>query len=119
MRHVLRARVEAVKALAGFFDNLQRAPQSTKVHASVHLAHLYGELIEGDKVSEVTGLAEMQGRRNVHEVIAFLRQRGAKIPTLKGGPIEGEWAALSSEAEGDGYTTVEDTEPVWVPSGDH
>ncbi|KAJ7782487.1 hypothetical protein DFH07DRAFT_935585 [Mycena maculata] len=111
MRHVLRARVEAVKALAEFFEQLQRqsaqsrAQGGYRVHASLHLAHLYGgvEVVQAPKVEGegVAGDASEKGWREVGEVIAFLKNRGAKIPLMKHEQIEGEWAALSSDAEGD------------------
>jgi len=114
MRHVLRARVEAVKALAGFFDQLESAGGVgvKKVYASPHLAKQYGEFMmvpgEDGPVAE--------GRRDVREVIDFLRKRGAKIPTLGHG--EREWAALSSDGETETATPVDEKdEIVWMPSG--
>ena len=120
MRHVLRARAEAVRALAGFFDQLERAGRGKKVHASVHLAKAYGGYVEevptkGEDEVEGDREQELQGWREAIEVIGFLRARGAKIPTLGHGPIEGEWAALSSDADN---TPVEEKEEVqWVPKG--
>ncbi|KAJ6507374.1 hypothetical protein C8R47DRAFT_1037202 [Mycena vitilis] len=98
MRHVLRARVEAVKALAEFFEQLRmqstqsRARGGMRVKASPHLARLYGGI-------EVAEGQEEEGWREASEVIAFLTKRGAKIPHMKHVQIEGEWAALSSDAE--------------------
>ncbi|KAG6842077.1 hypothetical protein C0991_002731 [Blastosporella zonata] len=111
VRHVLKARVEAVKALAIFLDNIQRAPPSTEVKASVHLARNYGRLVEVN--SPETDTVEVEGWRDVHEVIRFLMRRGANIPVLDSDAVDGEWAALSSE--GEGYTTGE-PETMWVPS---
>ncbi|KAG6917822.1 hypothetical protein DXG01_000882 [Tephrocybe rancida] len=111
VRHVLKARVEAVKALAVFLDNLQRAPTSTQVKSSVHLARSYGRLVESK--SAETDSMEVEGWRDVHEVVRFLTQRGANIPVLQSDAVDGEWAALSSE--GEGYTTG-DAETTWVPS---
>jgi hypothetical protein len=71
MRHVLRARVEAVKALAVFFDQLEHAGEQTgtgkrlKIRASKHLAEVYG----GFDVSE----------RSVIVVV------GIPMPTYRGG----------------------------------
>lgn len=115
MRHVLRARVEAVKALAGFFAQLERADAGKKVKASVHLAALYGVVVKPQEgLEDMDGNPlEPQGLRTSREVVEFLRKRGAKIPTLVGGEIEGEWAALSSEGE---LSTAEEKEElVWVP----
>ncbi|KAG5653047.1 hypothetical protein H0H81_002564 [Sphagnurus paluster] len=113
VRHVLRARVEAVKALAVFFSHLRSAPPATHVKASTHLAHLYGHVTE-IKDPE-TDAPLVQGWRDVHEAVRFLQQRGAKIPSIEMAAVEGQWAALSSD--GEDYTTTEDSEPpVWVPA---
>lgn len=42
VRHVLRSRVEAMNALAGFFDQLARAGPEKRVQASPHLARMFG-----------------------------------------------------------------------------
>ncbi|KAJ6625367.1 glycerol-3-phosphate-acyltransferase [Mycena sp. CBHHK59/15] len=101
MRHVLRARVEAVKALAAFFEQLRvqssqsRARGGMRVKASLHLARLYGGVEVGSNAKEG------EGWREASEVIAFLTARGAKIPLMRHVQVEGEWAALPSDAEGD------------------
>jgi hypothetical protein len=65
----------------------------------------------GVKVEEEVD-SPVEGWRDVHEVVQFLKKRGAKIPSL--GPEE--WAALSTEGEGD-YPLTDETEPIgWVPS---
>ena len=92
VRHVLRSRVEAMNALACFFDQLSRAGSGKKVKASPHLAEKFGVRSKVD---------EQEGWRYAVEVIAFLQKRGAKIPTLRQGPLEDEWA-LSSDGEGEG-----------------
>lgn len=114
MRHVLRARVEAVKALAEFFEQLRmqsahnRTRGGMRVKASVHLARLYGGIevaapkAEGEDAMLVSEeQQDGEGWREASEVIAFLTKRGAKIPHLSHVQVEGEWAALSSDAEGD------------------
>lgn len=110
VRHVLRARVEAINALAGFFDHLQRMGASgsdSKVKASVHLARLYGGMVVSPSQSHHDGgiTDSEQGYRSVKEIVSFLKDRGAKIPTLRHGRFEEEWAA-SSDAEG--YSTTEE-----------
>ncbi len=89
MRHVLRARVEAVKALAGFFDQLERGGSGKRLHASAHLAKLHGWEADG------------QGWRTANEVTRYLRSKGAKIPSIQTSvsAIDAEWAALSSDGE--------------------
>ncbi|KAL0956984.1 hypothetical protein HGRIS_003085 [Hohenbuehelia grisea] len=126
MRHLLRARVEAVRALAGFFDQLERGGSNKSVRASVHLAHRFRGWVDDvkaeastDAASDPTAAApapESVGWRNPAEVISFLRKRGAKIPS-SGVHVEGEWAALSSDPEVEDGTPVEEKdEMVWVPS---
>jgi glycerol-3-phosphate O-acyltransferase / dihydroxyacetone phosphate acyltransferase len=112
VRHVLRTRVEAVKALASFFDQLERMEGARRLKASPHLAKMYGVFTHADIPEVKVEDSSIEGWRDVHEVIRFLKERGAKIPTL--GPEE-EWAALSTEGEGD-YSTMDETEPmVWMP----
>ncbi|KAF9227110.1 hypothetical protein BS17DRAFT_800227 [Gyrodon lividus] len=124
MRHVLRARGEAVRALASFFAALEVAGEDKKVVASVHLARRFGWVdevkVEGEGQGEEI---EIQGYRRAKEVIAFLRLRGAKIATLERA-IEGDWGSvLSTEEEGTpggsekGEGDNEDL--AWVPSGAH
>ncbi|KAF9566800.1 glycerol-3-phosphate-acyltransferase [Agrocybe pediades] len=106
VRHVLRLRVEAVNALAAYFDHLARTGRDKKVKASPHLARMYG--------GQVQDGASTEGWRYASEIITFLKKRGADIPTLGQGPLRDDWA-LSSE--GEGYTTGEEAEEqTWIPS---
>ncbi|EKM54873.1 uncharacterized protein PHACADRAFT_124278 [Phanerochaete carnosa HHB-10118-sp] len=111
VRHVLRARIEAVKALAALFARLERAPE-TRVRASTHLARTFGGTVDPSPDP-----SSPRGWREAREIVAFLRERGAKVATLRA-RVAGEWAAaLSSEGEGemtDVDSGVEDL--VWVPS---
>lgn len=109
VRHVLKARVQAVKALAGFFDHLNQAGNKKKVKAAVHLAFANGGGVDPSGDGD-----DVNGWRYAGEVITFLKGKGAKIPTLGQKPSNGEWAALSSD--GEGYTPEEKGEPTWVPS---
>ena len=89
MRHVLRARVEAVKALASLFDQIERSGSGKKVKASQHLARQYGWEEDGE------------GWRTAAEVVRYLRARGAKIPTIQSSSaMDDNWAAASSDGEG-------------------
>ena len=90
VRHVLRARVEAVNALAGFLDQLSTESATKRVYSSKHLAERYGDSNES---------------RYASEVLAFLQKRGAVLPTLNDGPLRDRWAGSSD----DGWTTGEDT----------
>ncbi|KAK0213273.1 hypothetical protein DFS33DRAFT_1377746 [Desarmillaria ectypa] len=96
MRHVLRARVEAMKALAVFFDQLEHAGTGKKVKASRHLASIYGFQEGGE------------GWRSAAEVVRFLRAKGAKIPSVSYVPTEEDWIALSSDGEGASTPVEED-----------
>ena len=134
MRHVLRARAEAARALASLFHELERAPMDKHVCASAHLARLYGGGV--DEVAQavmaaaavlaednaVVVPARPTGWRYAREVVAFLKQRGARIASLER-RVEGDWAALSSDgettpAEDSDTGTDKEKEPlVFVPRG--
>ena len=130
MRHVLRARAEAARALATFFQQLGDSPAEKRVRASVHLARTFGGWVDGESVKqegdgtlEAVGLGSgPTGWRSAKEVIAFLASKGAKIATLQRG-IEAGWAALSSDAEGtpmeesDFNGGDKDEDIVWVAPG--
>ncbi|KAL1743401.1 hypothetical protein HDZ31DRAFT_83442 [Schizophyllum fasciatum] len=125
MRHVLRARIEAVRALASLFDQLEREP-SKRLRASAHLAKAYGGLDEGagpgaeikaDGAANEDVLALPEGWRTAREVIDYLRAHGGKIRRLdRGEGAEGEWAAaLSSDGETTySGTATADEELEWV-----
>ncbi|KAG6810973.1 hypothetical protein H0H92_009556 [Tricholoma furcatifolium] len=115
VRHVLKARAEAVRALAVLLDNILRAPPSTEIKASLHLAQSYGRLTEIK--STETDAIEPEGWRDVHEILRFLKERGANIPVLQLGAADNEWGAQSSEGEGSGYATG-DAETIWVTSSE-
>jgi glycerol-3-phosphate O-acyltransferase / dihydroxyacetone phosphate acyltransferase len=123
VRHVLRARTEAAKALAGLFVHLERAGDSKRVRASSHLARAHRSTVDAD--APVPGSAtgkgvgeaeEPRGWRSAREVVSFLRDRGAKITQLRE-KVAGEWAALSSEGEPENTDVDSGLEDlVFVPS---
>lgn len=123
VRHVLRARIEAAKALVALFAYLERS--DVRVRASAHLALAHGGFVDGDasrsasvaSASEGVGeVEEPRGWRNAKEVITYLRERGAKVGQLKD-RVAGEWAAVSSDGEGEGTDLDSGAEDlVWVPS---
>ncbi|PSR72628.1 hypothetical protein PHLCEN_2v11512 [Hermanssonia centrifuga] len=127
VRHVLRARVEAAKALGTLFEQLDHASDGKRVRASSHLAQAFGGVLDepaapvnSSDTLEGVGEVEMaRGWRNAKEVLSFLRNRGAKMGTLEHS-VAGDWAALSSEGEGDGTECESDSgfaeDLVWVPS---
>lgn len=104
MRHVLRARAEAVRSLASFIARLEAGPAEKRVHASVHLARVYGGVENSTEPSDTNHII---GWRRAHEVVSYLRVRGAKIATLERG-IEGDWAALNSDGD---LSPTEDRDP--------
>lgn len=116
MRHVLRARAEAVRALASFVDQLEKGPAEKCVNASAHLAWAYGGGVEDPSALEsqsvesaVVPPRNSAGWRRAREVITFLRKRGAKITALERG-IEADWAALNSDGEMSPSEDAEDAE---------
>ncbi|CAL1705924.1 unnamed protein product [Somion occarium] len=123
IRHVLRARIEAVKSLASLFDQLGRQPDK-RVRASSHLVRLFGGELDSDKLSPTDGVGgtvavidEPIGWRSAKEVLSFLIQRGAKIGGLER-RVEGDWAAVSSDGEGEGIEIESDALKeglTWVP----
>ena len=106
IRHVLRARVEAVKALVAFIAHIEKgAPGERRVKSSQHLAESYGD--------------GQEGRRNGKEIVSFLRKRGATIAGLEDSiRFEGEWVgeSASSDWEGENSDNVKEDGVVWVPS---
>jgi glycerol-3-phosphate O-acyltransferase / dihydroxyacetone phosphate acyltransferase len=122
---VLRARAEAARALAAFFDQLDKLPEEARVRASTHLARSFGGWVEddigkGQADSSVGGGVEDEPRgwRSAKEVVSYLRLKGAKIATLKRG-IEGGWAALASDTEGtpteeNGGNPENEDDAIWV-----
>lgn len=125
IRHIFRARGEAVRAIASFFVALEAEGDGKQVLASVHLAKMFGSVEKFSvKLAEDGGseeAMEVKGYRRASEVVAFLISKGAKIPTLPKEELDGEWdAMLSSEEE----TTTprsekceHDEDMVWVASG--
>jgi glycerol-3-phosphate O-acyltransferase/dihydroxyacetone phosphate acyltransferase len=127
MRHILRARAEAARALASFFEQLDMAPEGKRVQSSVHLAKRFGGWVEKRHVDHKTkdGVeqeVQLQGWRSAQEVISFLKKRGAKIARLEL-PVTGAWAALGSDndlaagSEDSDAGGDKDDDIVFVPSG--
>lgn len=121
IRHVLRARAEAAKALASLFDQLEKSHDGKRVSASAHLARAYGGSVEQDLANAegADTLLEPVGWRYAREVVGFLRKRGARVAQLQE-RVEGDWAALSSEGDQDSDTVMMDAEKddlVFVPPG--
>ena len=126
VRHVLRARAQAVHALAAFLAELEHSPRGQHIFASKDLAAKYGGFNEVDVVSpdhvEANGNYEKQrlGWREAHEVLVFLRDRGARIATLEAQIAKDYWAATASpfsdaEEEGETEYSSGNEDLVWVP----
>jgi len=110
VRHVLRARVEAAKALEVFLTALQR--DGGRVSASARLASQFGQVNEDGS----------SGTRDVREVLAFLKARGAVLSVLRGVKAQDEWDERWGLSSGDEGTTTHDElaspredDVVWVP----
>ncbi|THH26613.1 hypothetical protein EUX98_g7574 [Antrodiella citrinella] len=118
IRHVLRARIEAAKSLASLLQQLDRTPDK-RVSASAHLARAFGGQVDPVRAQGILtedGVEvpdEPTGWRSAGEVLGFLRSRGAKIGGLKT-RVQGEWAAVSSEGEGEDSTAGSGEDVVWV-----
>ena len=119
IRHVLRARIDAVKSLKALFEYLELSEGVKRVRASSHQARAYGGTVDPTPATEDgvdwSFLNEPRGWRSTKEVITFLRARGAKIAQLKH-HVPGDWAALSSEGEGTESDSGLADDLVWVPS---
>jgi len=106
IRHVLRARVEAVKALVAFIAHIEKgAPEERRVKSSKHLADVYGN--------------GQEGWRNGREIVSYLRKRGATVAGLEDSiRFEGEWVgeAVSSDWDGETSDYAKEDDLVWVPS---
>ncbi len=98
VRHVLRTRIEAAKALEVYLTYLETASPAVSVPARPWLAdaaYVPEDYAEGEGPDKFP-MAEREGR----EVVRFLRQRGARILGL---PPQGEdWADAGSGDESDG-----------------
>ncbi|KAK7006040.1 hypothetical protein R3P38DRAFT_3041116 [Favolaschia claudopus] len=89
------------RAVAGAEGTESGGARRVRVKASLHLARtrMYGgdevipRMMEGED-----GREQEEGWREASELIEFVAKRGAKIPQMKHVQIEGEWAALSSDA---------------------
>jgi glycerol-3-phosphate O-acyltransferase / dihydroxyacetone phosphate acyltransferase len=117
MRHVLRARAEAVRSLASFITQLETGPETKRVRASVHLARVYGGIESPTGTSDTTSGVVVApptvvGWRHAREVVSYLRAHGAKIATLERG-IEVEWAAQNSDGD---LSSVEDRDSASLAS---
>lgn len=115
IRHVLRARLDASRALSSYLEELQRSDRL--VVASQYVPGLdQEERVPTDKVHEeskaTTGL--LASKRSAVVAIEYLRKKGARIAQLSNRDAT-DWAALSSDGELD--TPFDDrSELVWVPA---
>lgn len=116
-----------MRALASFVAALEDAGENKQVVASAHLARRFGwvDEVKVNMEEQGQGPVEVQGYRHAHEVISFLRLRGAKIATLER-KIEGGWAGtLVSEEDGTsggsdaGEGEGDEDDTVWVPGEAH
>ena len=112
---MLRARLEAARALSAFFLALQNAPEGKRIRACPHLAKLYGweeDTPDHDALGQPQVPTKV-GYRSAKEVVEFLRSRGAQITALSTKDAGDYWAAtsaLSSEGEGDVDTDADSSD---------
>lgn len=100
VRHVLRTRVQAARAISNVLLELEE--QDARLKAKYWLAERYGgEVTNIDHTDNVPEYERHwpQGARGAREVIAFLRGRGARFASAG---REEHWAAALSGDEGDG-----------------
>jgi glycerol-3-phosphate O-acyltransferase / dihydroxyacetone phosphate acyltransferase len=116
VRHVLRARTDAVRALAGLLTYLETEAPQRQLVAAPHLARAYGGRVQSvppsGAASEIDAVEK--GVRSAGEVVRFLRAKGARVAGLEE-PIEGDWVSLSPGelSPGSGLDS-EREEPTWV-----
>ncbi|KAF8756979.1 Phosphate acyltransferase [Rhizoctonia solani] len=107
IRHVLRARLHASRALASYLEELQRS--DSLLPATQRIAQLDVGL------SSKLGDGEDIPRRHAHAVINYLRGKGAKISQLSHDDSS-DWAALNSDGEFDTpYEERSEDTLTWVP----
>ncbi|CAE6438453.1 hypothetical protein ACGC1H_006980 [Rhizoctonia solani] len=106
VRHVLRARLHASRALASYLEELQHSDRLLPA------AHRILELDAG--LSAKLGDDEALPRRHAIAVIDYLRGKGAKIAQLSH-KDSSDWAALSSDGEFDTPREERSEELTWVP----
>ncbi|KAH9041152.1 hypothetical protein EDB84DRAFT_1475145, partial [Lactarius hengduanensis] len=98
MRHVLRARAEAVRLLASCIAQLEAGPAEKRLHNCAD-----PRTASSSDSSPPTPV----WMAHAHEVVSYLRSRGAKVAALERG-IEVEWIALNSDGD---LSSAEDKEP--------
>lgn len=115
IRHVLRARLDATRALATYLEELQRlhrmVPASQYVPGLDQGTRVLVDKVHGDS-NAATGLAA--SKRSAVAAIAYLRSKGAKIAQLSNRDTT-DWAALSSDGEPETPYDDRSEELVWVP----
>jgi glycerol-3-phosphate O-acyltransferase/dihydroxyacetone phosphate acyltransferase len=110
IRHVLRARLNASRALASYLEELQRSDRL--LLASQHIPDL-DEAMPTDMTSGGSNTGSPIPRRSASAVIGYLRSKGAKIAQLNVKDAS-DWAALSSDGEPDTPYNEHPEDLVWV-----
>ncbi|CCA73592.1 related to glycerol-3-phosphate-acyltransferase-Laccaria bicolor [Serendipita indica DSM 11827] len=133
IRHLLRARAEAVRRLAAFIRRIDK--DDVRVAASGFMAKTYGGGLDslftvgGGDIETVSGGVEAElnptGWRNGKEVVAYLKSKGAMVGKLlregESGEQPYQWDVLSSEGElsspGSAGVSIKQEEMEWVIPG--
>ena len=133
VRHLLRARAEAVRRLASFIRRIDK--DDVRVSASGFMAKAYGGGLDslfahgGGEIETVSGGVEAElnptGWRNGKEVVAYLKSKGAMVGKLlregESGEQPYQWDVLSSDGElsspGSAGVSIKQEEMEWVIPG--
>ncbi|KAG9125879.1 hypothetical protein FRC07_005785, partial [Ceratobasidium sp. 392] len=114
IRHVLRARLNASRALANYLEELQRSDRL--VLASQFVPGLdEGARVPVDKTPGDSNASMGLGasKRSASAAIAYLRSKGAKVAQLSARDSS-DWAALSSDGEPETPFDDRSEDLVWV-----
>ncbi|KAG9096597.1 hypothetical protein FS749_008147 [Ceratobasidium sp. UAMH 11750] len=114
IRHVLRARLNASRALASYLEELQRSDRL--ILATQHVpglddgARVPVNMTPGDSNADVS---LGSSKRSALAATAYLRSKGAKITQLSARDTS-DWAALSSDGEAETPFDDRSEDLVWV-----
>jgi glycerol-3-phosphate O-acyltransferase/dihydroxyacetone phosphate acyltransferase len=114
IRHVLRARLNASRALASYLEELQRSDRL--IIASQYVPSLDEETrVPVNKVLGDSSTSVGMGvpKRSAMSAITYLRTKGAKIAQLSARDTS-DWAALSSDGEPETPYDDRSEDLVWV-----
>lgn len=109
IRHVLRARLNASRALASYLEELERSDR--RLFASQYIADL--DEAPPTEIQHDSSASLPVFKRSSVAVMKYLRGKGAKIAQLSVKDAS-DWAALSSDGEPDTPYNERPEDLVWV-----